>query len=154
MVNHSVPAAARRARLAVTLMTDGAWEIVGKDGHKFPFQKTVGDALRDLVKQRLKHRARKHTEECWGLDPKTARNFITNANVSERTLTKAAWSEGWELWHALGVELFGQTYAEHLSGVIRDHEAAKERAAAHRRNLLGLEARASELVSVLDGPDA
>lgn len=135
-------------------MTDGAWEIVGKECHKLPFQKTVGDALRDLIKGRLKHKARKYAEERWGLDPKTARNFITNANVSERTLTKAAWSEGWELWHALGVELFGETYAEHLSGVIRDHEHAVRRAETHRHNVLSLEARASELVDLLDRPAA
>jgi hypothetical protein len=135
-------------------MTDGAWEIVGKDCQKFPYEKTVGDALRDLLVKRLKHRARKYAEEVWGLDPKTARNFTSNANVSERTLTKAARSEGWELWHALGVELFGETYAEHLRGVINEYEERRERTRAHRDHVQDLEEKALRLVRVLDRAQA
>jgi hypothetical protein len=135
-------------------MTDGAWEIVGRDCQKFAFRKTVGDALRDLVQRRHKHAARKHIERCWGSDPKTARNFIENANLSGTTLTKAAWAEGWDLWHALGVELFGETYAEHLRGVVDEYEQRRRRTAESRDHLRGLEARASELVRVPDRPGA
>jgi hypothetical protein len=133
-------------------MTNGAWEIVGRDCQKFPFQKTVGDALRDLIVKRFKERARKYVEGRWGLDPKTARNFVSNSNVSERTLTKAAVSEGWDLWHALGVEMFGETYADHLRGVIDDYEQRRRHESARRDHIRDLENRARRVVADLDRP--
>jgi hypothetical protein len=92
-------------------MTYGAWEIVGEDYQHLPLGKTVGDALRGLIRQRFKHNAAKNIESMWGLDAKTARNVVTQGNVSERTLTKAARAERWSLWMALGEELFGESYA-------------------------------------------
>lgn len=93
-------------------MTDGAWEVVGRNFQELPIGKTIGDALRDLIRARFPHHAAKKIEARWGLDPKTARNVVTRGHVSERTLTKAARSERWELWMALGEELFGQPYRE------------------------------------------
>src|ERR1700752_1999895 len=93
-------------------MTSGAWEIVGRNDHQLPLGKNIGDALRDLIRARFRNNAAKAIESRWGLDPKTARNVVSPGHVSERTLTKAALSERWELWMALGEELFGQSYVE------------------------------------------
>lgn len=93
-------------------MTDGAWQVVGEDFQQLQFGKTVGDALRDLIRARFKNNAAKVIETKWDLDPRTARNVVTRGHVSERTLTKAARAERWALWMALGEELFGQSYRE------------------------------------------
>lgn len=131
-------------------MADGTWEIVGLDDRKFPFEKTVGDALRDLVRARYKNNAAKMIERNWGLDPKTAKNVVSQGHVSERTLTKAARAERWALWAALGEELFGQSYDEHLSEIIEETDRARERMESRRRRLRDMEARAASYVSLGD----
>jgi hypothetical protein len=93
-------------------MTYGAWEVVGRKDQELPFGKTIGDAFRDLITRRFAHNAAKKIEGLWHLDPKTAKNVVHRGCVSERTLTKAALTERWALWMALGEELFGQSYAE------------------------------------------
>lgn len=93
-------------------MTDGTWQIVGTDYRELQLGSTIGDALRRLVRERFKHHTAKKIEAKWGLDARTARNVVSQGNVSERTLTKAALAERWSLWMALGEELFGQSYAE------------------------------------------
>lgn len=93
-------------------MTYGGWQVVGTDYRELPLGTTIGDALRRLVRERFKVNTAKRIEARWGLDPRTARNVVTQGNVSERTLTKAALAERWALWMALGEELFGQSYAE------------------------------------------
>jgi len=93
-------------------MTYGAWEVVGQDYQELPIGKTIGDALRGLIRKRWKNNAAKLIERGWGLDRKTAINVASYGKVSERTLTKAALSESWPLWMALGEELFGQSYAD------------------------------------------
>lgn len=112
-------------------MTYGDWEIVGRDYQQLPIGKTIGDAMRDLIRTRWPHHTAKRIEGRWGLDPKTARNVATQGNVSERTLTKAARAEGWDLWMALGEELFGQSYRqweEHrLTKIIEDAERDLDR---------------------------
>jgi len=94
-------------------MTFGAWEIVGTNDRELPFGKTLSDALVGLIRRRWPHNTAKTLERRWTLDPKTARNVLGQGNVSERTLTKAAKAEGWALWHALGEELFGESYYEY-----------------------------------------
>jgi len=94
-------------------MTFGAWEIVGTNDRELPFGKTLSDALVGLIRKRWPHNTAKMLERRWTLDPKTARNVLGQGNVSERTLTKAAKAEGWALWHALGEELFGESYYEY-----------------------------------------
>jgi hypothetical protein len=115
-------------------MTFGAWEIVGRNDQQLPLGKNIGDALRDLIRARFKNNAAKTIEGRWGLDPKTARNVVTQGNVSERTLTKAALSERWDLWMALGEELFGQSYVEweeqRLTKIMED--AARDLDRVHR----------------------
>lgn len=105
-------------------MTYGAWEIVGRNTQELPLGKTIGDALRDLIRLRFKNNAAKHIEGLWGLDAKTAKNVVTSGHVSERTLTKAARAERWALWMALGEELFGQSYSEweeeRLTAIIKE----------------------------------
>jgi len=93
-------------------MTDGAWQVVGEDFQQLQLGKTVGDALRGLIRARFKNNAAKVIEAAWDLDARTARNVVSRGHVSERTLTKAARAERWALWMALGEELFGQSYRE------------------------------------------
>ncbi|RAK68788.1 hypothetical protein DJ019_01895 [Phenylobacterium kunshanense] len=87
--------------------------------------------MRRLVRERFKHNTAKRIEARWGLDPRTARNVVTQGNVSERTLTKAALAERWALWMALGEELFGQSYAEweeqRLKSIIEEAERDLDR---------------------------
>lgn len=112
-------------------MTDGAWQVVGTDYRELQLGSTIGDALRRLVRERFKFNTAKKIEARWGLDPRTARNVVTQGNVSERTLTKAAHAERWTLWMALGEELFGQSYAEweeqRLKSIIEEAERDLER---------------------------
>lgn len=130
-------------------MTDWSADFVGRDYQDFPSEeRTVGDALRALLQRQHKHHARTHIERTWGLDPKTARNVVTSGHVSERTLTKAARAERWALWAALGEELFGESYDQHLQGVIDDTIAKAERAKARRDHVRSLEARASAVVNL------
>lgn len=135
-------------------MADGTWEIVGLDDQELRFEKTVGDALRGLIRRRWKNNAAKLIERSWGLDPKTAKNVVQHGNVSERTLTKAARAERWALWHALGEEMFGESYEQFLQGVVDETEQARRRAQARRDNLRSLEARAASLVDLRDSPVA
>lgn len=135
-------------------MADGAWEIVGLDDRKLPFEKTVGDAVRDLVRQRHKNNAAKMIERRWGVDPKTAKNVVSEGIVSTTTLTKAARAERWALWNALGEELFGETYEQHLQNIIEETNRASDRMENRRRRLRDLEARAASLVAVGDGMGA
>ena len=93
-------------------MTYGAWQVVGEDYQGLRLGKTLGDAVRDLVRARFKNNAAKVIETKWQIDARTARNVVSQGNVSERTLTKAALAERWAFWMALGEELFGQSYAE------------------------------------------
>lgn len=128
-------------------MTDGAWEIVGRDVEQLPLDRTVGDAVRALIRRRWKNNAAKQVEQRWDLDPKTARNVV-NGHCSERTITKAVQAEGWAFWAALGEELTGQTYDQHLQSIIEETERAKQSFASRRDRVLSLEARASELVAM------
>lgn len=132
-------------------MTSEPWEIVGPEIGKFPFEKTVGDALRDMIRARFKNNAAKTIEGLWGLDPKTAKNVVSAGHVSERTLTKAARAEGWSLWKALGEELLGQSYEEHLQQLIRETELARDRIEHRRSQVLDLEERARALGNLEPG---
>lgn len=126
-------------------MTLGAWEIVGRDDWKLPLDKSVGDAVRDLVRRRWTNNTAKQLERQWDLDPKTAKNVVGNGHVSERTLTKAVRAEGWDFLEALGFELTGETYAQHLHRITeRDAHVQKERE-RERDNVRRLETRARDL---------
>lgn len=130
-------------------MTHGAWEIVGWDDQQLPLEKSIGDAVRGMVRRRWKNNAAKMIERTWDLDPKTARNVVGNGNVSERTLTKAVRAEGWAFLAALGEELTGQSYDQYLASIIeREAHAQKERERV-RDNVVRLETRARELGAVL-----
>lgn len=132
-------------------MTYGAWEVVGQEDQELPLGKSIGDALRDLIRKRWKNNAAKLVQTRWDLDPKTAKNVVSQGHVSERTLTKAAKAERWALWMALGEELFEESYADYLESIVHERELARERAEARRDHLRGLEDRAAKLVSMAGG---
>lgn len=125
-------------------MSYGAWEIVGLDDRELPLGKTIGDAVCDLVRRRWPHHTAKTLERRWGLDPKTAKNVVSQSNVSERTLTKGVRAEGWELWHALGQELFGESFYQYEE---RRIEAALREVEGVRSNLVRIRAKGEELLS-------
>lgn len=125
-------------------MTYGAWEIVGLDTRELPFGKTIGGALRDLVRRRWPHHTAKTMERRWGLDRKTAQNVAIESNVSERTLNKAAHAEGWALWHALGVEMFGEGYYEYDQ---RRIEAILQEAQGELSNVRRIRERSEEALA-------
>lgn len=141
-------------------MTYGAWEIVGRNSQELPFGKTIGDAVRDLIRSRYRHHTAKQIEGRWGLDPKTARNVVSQGNVSERTLTKAALAERWAFWMALGEELFGQSYAEweeqRLQKIIEEAERDLDRVRRLRPQASALSERsvAAHAVGVVDAVEA
>jgi len=118
---------------------------VGLDDRKLPLGKTIGDAVRDLVRKRWPNHTAKMIEREWGLDPKTAKNVVGSGNVSERTLTKAIRAEGWGFLEALGREVTGQTYADHLTLIIeRDKNVQAERE-RERDAVRRMEARTRDL---------
>lgn len=129
-------------------MTHGAWEIVGQDDRELPLEKSIGDAVRGLVRRRWQTNTAKQIERAWDLDPKTAKNIVGNGHVSERTLTKAVRAEGWAFLDALGHELTGESYAEYLHRITeRDAHAQRERE-RERDNVRRLETRARDLGSL------
>lgn len=135
-------------------MTAGAWEIVGQDYRELPIAKTLGDALRGLIRKRYASNAAKRIERDWDLDPKTAKNVVTQGHVSERTITKAIRAEGWALLMALGAELTGETFQNYeerrLQSLIEEATDGLEkiRSLAVRRE--EVEARARRAVADLD----
>lgn len=131
-------------------MTYAGWEIVGRNDQELPFAKTVGDALRDLIRRRYRTNAAKTIERDWDIDARTARNVVGQGNVSERTLTKAVRAEGWELLAALGAELTGETYEQFVERKLR---IAIREAADARSNLVHLRARREALDALAGDAD-
>lgn len=130
-------------------MTLIGWEIVGTNNQELQIAKTVGDALRDLIRKRYRNNAAKRIERDWDLDPRTARNVVTQGNVSERTLTKAIRAEGWGLIQALGEELTGESFFAHeerrLQSQIREATDAHQNLVNLRHAREALERRAADL---------
>jgi hypothetical protein len=137
-------------------MTIGAWEIVGQNNRELPIAKTIGDAVRDLIRRRYASNAAKTIERDWGLDPKTAKNVVGMGHVSERTLTKAVRAEGWSLLLALGAELTGETFDQfeerRLSLIIAEAEFARQNIRNLSARRQTLEARTARALADLDRP--
>ena len=115
------------------------------------FPRRIADALTDLIRQR--HTTAKQAARAYGIDPSTAEN-LRKGHLSVPTLEKVAKAEGWALWVALGEEMFGQTYPDHLQDIIE--RTAREQAARadERDRVRQMEVRASELGAVLSRPAA
>ena len=126
-------------------------DFVDQEARHFPSDRTLGDAVRHLIRRRWTSNAAKHLEREWDLDPKTAKNVVQSGNVSERTLTKAIRAEGWGFLAALGEELTGHTYDQHLENRIEETRRVEEHLARRRERIRDLEARASELVRMGHG---
>ena len=126
-------------------------DFVDQEARHFPTDRTLGEAVRQLIRRRWASNAAKHLEREWDLDPKTAKNVVQAGNVSERTLTKAIRAEGWGFLAALGEELTGHTYDQHLENRREETRRVEERLARRRDRVRDLEARASELVRMGHG---
>lgn len=131
-------------------MTSYGWQVVGTNDRELPIAKTVGDALRDLIRRRYRNNAAKRIETDWDIDARTARNVVTQGHVSERTLTKALRAEGWALLEALGAELTGESYGEFVE---RQLQQKIREAADARQNLVDLRARRAALDALAGAAD-
>ncbi len=118
---------------------------MGRDNRHLPLDKTIGDAVRDLVRRRWSNNAAKMIEGAWGLDPKTAKNVVGSGNVSERTLTKAIRAEGWAFLDALGQETTGESYADYLSRITQKEADVQRHREAERDRIRSLETQARNL---------
>ena len=134
-------------------MTDAVMDFVGQKNREFP-GRSIGEAVRGVVRRRWASNAAKMLERHWDLDPKTARNVVTQGNVSERTLTKAVQAEGWSFLAALGEELTGQSYADHLQSIIEKEANVQRDRESQRDAVRRMEKRAVELGHLLAGPPA
>lgn len=126
-------------------MTSTGWEIVGRNDRDFPGERSLGEAVRGLVRRRWASNAAKMLEREWDLDPKTARNVVGAGNVSERTLSKAIRAEGWAFLAELGEELTGHTYDQHLQAVIERETRVQEQRTWERDRVHQMENRARQL---------
>lgn len=112
-------------------MTVWSDDFVGQDFRELPHGCTLGEAVRLLVRKRDGLNAAKKIEARWDIDPKTARNVVSQGNCSERTLAKAIHAEGWSLLDAIGKLMTGQTYAEweeaRLNQIIVEARSAQDR---------------------------
>ena len=127
---------------------------MGRNDQELPLEKSIGDAVRGLIRHRWQTNTAKQIERAWDLDPKTAKNVVTNGNVSERTLTKAVRAEGWAFLDALGHELTGESYADYLHRITeRDAHDQRERERA-RDAVRRLEARARDMGCLPHRPSA
>ena len=122
---------------------------MGQEDRTLPIGKSLGEAVAGLVRRRWPNNAAKQIARAWDLDPKTAKNVVQQGHVSERTLTKAIRAEGWDFIAALGVELTGRTYDQHLAYIIEQEAHAQKDRERHRDNVVRLETRARELGAVL-----
>ena len=118
---------------------------MGREDWKIPEERTLGEAVRDLVRRRWTNNTAKQLERHWDLDPKTAKNVVGNGHVSERTLTKAVRAEGWDFIAALGVELTGQSYDQHLESIIEREAHVQRDRERERDHVRRLEATARKL---------
>lgn len=115
------------------------------------FGRRLAEAMTDLVRQ--KHATAKQAARAYGIDPSTAEN-MRKGHLSVPTLEKVARAEGWALWAALGEELFGQSYEQHLQVIIEETARAQEGLARRRDHVRQLEARAAGLAGVGNRLDA
>ena len=130
-------------------MTLGASDFMPLDRQLF--RRRIADALTDLIAQ--KHSTAKQAAKAYGIDPSTAEN-LRKGHLSVPTLEKVARTDGWAIWAALGEEIFGQTYEDHLQSLIEETRRAQENLARRRDHVRQLEARAFGMDDVGDRLDA
>ena len=111
----------------------------------------AGGALAAFYRRLFPRDTAKRVSAALDCDLTTATN-ITKGHASERSITKAVRAHGWPVLMAMGESMTGQSYADHLSALVQEHERARERAAARQDHVRGLEARAAELVRLRAGP--
>lgn len=111
----------------------------------------LAEALSDLLGQQ--HSTAKKIAKAYRIDPTTAEN-LRKGHLSVPTLEKVVRAEGWALWAALGEELLGTTYEQHLASKIEETRRAHDRLEERRAVVRDLEARAAELVPLRDRLDS
>jgi len=110
------------------------------------FERRLAEGLSSLVTQ--KHGTAKQIARAYEIDPSTAEN-MRKGHLSVPTLEKVAKAEGWALWAALGEELFGQSYDQHLETVIEREARVQEQRTWERDRVRQMEERARQLGGVL-----
>jgi hypothetical protein len=131
-------------------MTEIGAGFLTEDSQLFP--RNVGELLALFAKRAWPRDTAKQLARRWDLDPSTAVNVV-KGHGSERTITKALKAEGWPLLMALGEQLTGQTYQQHLARMIEEAANVQQLRAAHHDTVADLEARAAAS-GLLAGPPA
>ncbi len=112
------------------------------------FDRSLGEALSALARQRYPRDTAKRIARAWDIDPSTAANVV-KGHASERTLTKALKAEGWALIAALGEAITGESFAQfeerRLQTIIQEAEHARSQIVALRTRRAALESRARQL---------
>lgn len=115
------------------------------------FPRRMAEALAALISQ--KHGTAKQIARAYRIDPATAEN-LRKGHLSVTTLEKVVQAEGWGLWAALGRELTGVSYADHLQSVIDRENYVQEQRASVRDAARLLEARSFDGGAIHDRADA
>lgn len=122
-------------------------DFLPRDRNLFRPFTTLGEALREIARNRWRSHTAKEAARAWGLEHSTGES-LTRGHASERTVVKAVRGEGenaWALWDALGEMIIGESRDEFeerkLQRIIEETELARSRLEARRRRRLELEGR-------------
>lgn len=131
-------------------MTDVSADFMPTNRQSFPSAR-IAEALSSLLTR--KHPTAKHMAKAYSIDPSTAEN-LRKGHLSVPTLEKVVRAEGWALWAALGEELTGQSYADHLQSIIEREADVQRDRESQRDAVRRMETRARDLGRILDGSAA
>lgn len=127
-------------------------DFLPRDRNLFRPFATLGEALREIARNRWRAHTAKEAARAWGLEHSTGES-LTRGHASERTVVKAVRGEGengWALWDALGELIIGESRAEfeerRLQTIIAAGEDAQRRLKAYRSRQDELEARSGRLL--------
>lgn len=123
-------------------MTEIGVNFLSEDRQLFP--RGLGELLALYVKRKWPRDTVKHVSRAFDTDPRTAAN-VTKGKGGNVILTKAVRAEGWPLLIALGEQLVGYTYQEHLARMVEEAANVQRLHEQHRAAVAELEKRAAEI---------
>lgn len=121
--------------------------------------RNLGDALAVIIRGVFPHHTAKQVAQRWSLDPATAANAAKGI-ASATTIAKAVHAEGeeaWELWHALGEALIGESFDEYrekkINRIIEEAQRDHEKVRRLRQTAEAVLQRSSSVVEALHRED-
>jgi hypothetical protein len=137
-------------------MMESAVDFLPRDRNLFRPFATLGEALREIARNRWRAHTAKEAARAWGLEPSTGES-LTRGHASERTVVKAIrgeGKEGWALWDALGELIIGESRDEYderrLATIMEEAALARSRLEDRRSRRLALEGRAPQFDALVD----